>query len=58
MGDKEASIEDIDSQITKVERVMDNMSLEELTEFSKKFEEKVKSDVSQASAYLDELVSF
>lgn len=55
MGEKEASIDDIDLQITKIERVMDNMSLEELTEFSKNFEEKIKSDVSQASAYLDEL---
>jgi len=58
MGEKEASIDDIDLQITKIERVMDNMSLEELTEFSKNFEEKIKSDVSQASAYLDELVNF
>jgi len=55
MGDKTPSIDEIDTQITKVERVMDGMSLEDLTDFSKNFEEKVKSDVSAAAAYIDEL---
>jgi len=55
MGDKEPTIDDIDTQITKIERVMDNMSLEDLTDFSKQFEEKIKTDIKQASDYLDEL---
>lgn len=55
MGDKEPSIDEIDSQITKVERVMDGMSLEDLTNFSKQFEEKINSNVNEASDYIDKL---
>jgi len=58
MGDKEPSIDEIDSQITKVERVMDGMSLEDLTNFSKQFEEKINSNVNEASDYIDKLVCF
>lgn len=51
--DQELDANIIDTQLLKIERVMQNMTLEELTDFNKKLTEKISVSIEKATEYFD-----